>query len=307
MAQSEATVLLGYFDAVGDRFREGMRQANDYFAVEGIHDLRVEIKRMRAFFRLVSFLRPDFDHQSESKSLKSLFGVAGQLRDIDIQQGIVLEGLTRHELSEFANELKQLEFALRPALLTAIGRLRIGTLTTSRRRVAQSLATMSTDEIHDGLLRRISHLVEQLGPSLAKPSVTDIELHEIRKISKATKYTIDAWQMVEGKTESAAQASASLKEVYNHLGKWHDVRVTTEALNVFLGRGAPRNLFDPLSYKKFAAELVGTENSCLAKYRKASLRLRTDLTHLTRATGAHTELSARRSRRQVGRKQRASA
>lgn len=307
MAQSDATVLLGYFDAVEDKFRAGMRQARDYFAVEGIHDLRVEIKRMRAFFKLVSFLRPEFDSQAEVKPLKPLFCVAGQLRDIDIQQVIILEGLERHELSEFANELKQLEFALRPALLAAIEKFQPGRLTGSRRETARVLKTVSAEELHDGLARRIRQLAEQITPLLTQRSVSDIELHEIRKLSKTAKYTFDVRQMAEGKTKISSQVSASLKEVYTHLGNWHDARVAIGTVGKFLGRETPRNLFDPHSYKKLAAELVATENRSLAKYRRASIRLRADLTRLTRATGAHTEPSVRRSRRQVGRKRRASA
>jgi CHAD domain-containing protein len=310
MMRSDAMILLEYFDAICDRLRIGLRQAHDHYAIEGIHDLRVEIKRLRALFRLVSFLKPEFDARAEAKPFKPLFGVAGQLRDIDIQQAIILESLERHELSEFANELKQLEFALRPALLIAIKKFQTGRHANNRGEVARALKTMSAEELHDGLARRMKQLEGQIAPLLAKRSVSDIELHEIRKLSKASKYTLEVWQLLVKKDKTATHLSASLKAAYTYLGKWHDARVTNESLSRFLGRGTPRNLFDASAYRKFAAELVSTEAHCLANYRKTSRKLQTDLARLTtkvmvspRAPSPH----ARRRAPQAGRTRRASA
>jgi CHAD domain-containing protein len=301
MAQSNAAALLRYFDAVETKFRRGTEQAHDFFAVEGIHDLRVEIKRLRAFFKLVGFLRPEFNSQADMKLLKPLFGVAGQLRDIDIQQGIVFEGLERHELSEYANELKQLEFALRPALVAAIESYQGGRLKESRRKVTGALKAMSADEIHDGLARRIRQLVDELMPLISMQSVSDVELHKTRKLSKASRYTLDIWHLVARESSTSSQASASLKEVYTHLGTWHDARVTAESLGRFLGRGAPRNLFDPAAYRKFAGELAVTETACLTQYQMAAKKLAVELGRLTATAPMSPKVTSPRTMRRRGR------
>ncbi|MFZ1684975.1 MAG: CHAD domain-containing protein [Candidatus Zixiibacteriota bacterium] len=274
---SAAEPMLTYYDAVTEDFRDGARRAYDFFAVEGIHDLRVATKKMRAFLRLVEFIQPAFDAGAHTRVLKPLYGVAGQLRDIDIQQEIILDGLNRYQISEYANELKQMEFALRPALRTSIKEFRSASFAETRRGVDRALKLLTSGDKIDRIDRRLQTLVTDLAPLLGRRTATDLELHDIRKVSKASKYTLDVWQLSTKVIKESSQLSAALKDVYTHLGKWHDYRVTAERLSTFLKRETPRNLFDQTAYRKFLNELAVRETEHLRSYRAASKGLSANL------------------------------
>jgi CHAD domain-containing protein len=274
---SAAEPMLTYYDAVTEDFRDGARRAFDFFAVEGIHDLRVATKKMRAFLRLVECIQPAFDTGTHTRVLKPLYGVSGQLRDIDIQQEIILDGLNRYQISEYANELKQMEFALRPALRTSIKEFRTATFAETRRSVERTLKLLTPADRMDRIDRRLQTLFADLAPLLNRRTAIDLELHEIRKISKASKYTLDVWQLSSKVTKESSQLSAALKDVYTHLGKWHDYRVTAESLSTFLRRETPRNLFDQTAYRKFLTELAAREADHLKKYRTSAKGLSANL------------------------------
>ena len=48
-----------------------------YFAIEGIHDLRVEIKRIRALLELMKAILPSFKIEHELKAIRPLFKKQG--------------------------------------------------------------------------------------------------------------------------------------------------------------------------------------------------------------------------------------
>ena len=57
--------------------------------VEGFHEMRVQIKQMRAYFNLLESLHCDFESKKHFQNYRLLFKQAGPVRDIHVQQTLV--------------------------------------------------------------------------------------------------------------------------------------------------------------------------------------------------------------------------
>ena len=114
-ARSENPIV-EYLKRRHETLQDALQMTERYFAVEGIHDLRVEIKKIRALFRFIEQLKPSFESGPLLDKMRQLFRTAGKMRDIDIQQGIIQKEITRLDVSELINYLKHQELKGRPKL-----------------------------------------------------------------------------------------------------------------------------------------------------------------------------------------------
>ena len=95
--------------------RRYLRRSLLGFAPEDIHDLRVEIKRLRAFTDLLGWMDPGLQSRNRVRPLRRLFKAAGTLRDIHVQRALVEAhaGAPASRVGEFINRLQQLETVAR--------------------------------------------------------------------------------------------------------------------------------------------------------------------------------------------------
>jgi len=104
-----------YYRAQEQKIRQHFLPAVSVFDEEGIHELRVDIKRLRAFFHLISHINPIFRPEKDMQKIQKLFKSAGQIRDIHVQQELARENISSLdlELSEYVNFLKEKEWKAR--------------------------------------------------------------------------------------------------------------------------------------------------------------------------------------------------
>ena len=68
------------------KLRKYVSRIPDDFDISTIHEFRVEYKKLRAFFRMLS-QQPQIKHEiSVSKKLKTVYALSGSLRDLQLQQ-----------------------------------------------------------------------------------------------------------------------------------------------------------------------------------------------------------------------------
>ena len=103
--------FLRYYAARCQTIRESYVQASHDYAPEAIHDVRVEIKQLRAFFRLIEALNPEFPAKKRLKRFRQLFKAAEQLRDAHVQQELTRQWAEEMGIffNEYDNALKEKE------------------------------------------------------------------------------------------------------------------------------------------------------------------------------------------------------
>jgi CHAD domain-containing protein len=221
--------------------------------INSIHDLRVEIKRLRAILTLVKCLKPDYKNAKYYKKVRPLFKEAGKVRDIHVQMMTIREAMNNHrlELSEYYNTLKSRETRLRSDYLTFCDGFKtsaLDTITDSLRDFPGSPGENDPDEnLRNCFQERLNEIV-----SLKRQAyLTPAEYHQIRIRTKTARYILEVVRECFSDEQRYLDLNEGLKAIHQVLGLWHDKEVGILMLQDFLENETTGALFDILSYQKY--------------------------------------------------------
>jgi CHAD domain-containing protein len=251
----ENSAPVRYFDARIKAIKVGARNSRLYFMPEAIHDLRVEIKRIRSLFELVESISPAFDARSASKKLRPLFQAAGLLRDIDVCQEIIADAMGKHNLSEYFNYLKEREFVYRPALTNVINDLHFSSLSEVRKEMMKALESVTAEQIRTNAFYRANRLMDRILRLASRKNVSDVILHEIRKTAKSARYTLEVCSEIAGSDSRRKRLIERLKAAHQSLGRWRDFAIVSQSIDKFNRHDAIEPLFDKTAYTLCMKEL----------------------------------------------------
>ena len=86
-----------------------LKKAPGSYTVETFHELRVEIKRLKALFELIAFCSKKFKSRKTFKPFRIIFKEAGEIREIQLEQTILGEQPNFHLLKKYPSRLKKQE------------------------------------------------------------------------------------------------------------------------------------------------------------------------------------------------------
>ena len=272
--------ILSYFDERREVFQGALKTAKSYFSIEGIHDLRLEIKRFRVLVKLIDCAAPSFASKPNLTIFKELFGTAGALRDIDICQAIVLPRLKTNDLSEYFNYLKQQELQHRIAFSDLASKSVLTAISRSRRQIVSELAVVSEENQQKRIRNKILKFVPKLNSLMDKKEPGNSDLHKVRKLAKSLRYSLDIWQECYGTTGSGNDATNQLKKTYRSLGDWHDFLLAHKSVDSFLSREAQDGMAESTAYTAFQKDLRQQAERFLSAYERDKRTLRKSLKRL---------------------------
>lgn len=188
---------------------------------EPVHELRTTIRRFEAQFALLAQSREVSKYHYESKKLlrhlKKLRRLAGELRDLDVQRGLVFA----HTTLDTAPDARWLRRRLKD------------------RRDRQAVIFIDlAQRLHGKVSKELQHLLEVLLPveTLSMPNdrvislaqrwfaqrsrlcLTDDQLHVTRKAAKVARYMCE---MASG-SAPALKVAKQFQKIQNKGGQWHD-------------------------------------------------------------------------------------
>ena len=76
-----------------------IKKISEHFNEEAIHQFRVEYKKLRAFFRMISQQHDTAGEIKISKKLKKGYNISGSIRDLQLQQQRIISA-TKQELKK---------------------------------------------------------------------------------------------------------------------------------------------------------------------------------------------------------------
>jgi CHAD domain-containing protein len=262
--------LWTYYGNLQRIIEENYNLAVKYSDEDGIHDMRVAIKRMRAYFNLIEWINPVFQAKQTLKPIRRLFKAAGNVRDIHVQQELVRKWTSELdlEMSEYYNFLKQKEMEERKRFLPSAKKFDFGVFLKNWSLIKNSLAFISTEYIQYKAEERLSTQIEELVKFRTKENFIEDDHHAIRILSKETRYTLEVLQKCFPSKDLWTQLNEALRKVHQALGRWHDDDVARQFLDNFLFIYSGNRFYNRSSYTKYKRNLTSDKKTQLREFEK---------------------------------------
>jgi CHAD domain-containing protein len=249
--------LWTYYGNLQRIIEENYNLALKYTDEDGIHDMRVGIKRLRAYFNLIEWVNPVFQAKETLKPIRRLFKAAGNIRDIHVQQGLVRKWMSELnlEMSEYYNFLKQKEMEERKRFVPTAKKFDLGIFLKNWSVIKNSLAFISTEYIQYKSEERFGKQIEELIKFKDKENFIEDDYHAIRIQSKETRYTLEILQTCFSPKDNWTTLNEALRKVHQALGRWHDDDVALQYLDSFLLMYSGKRFYNRSSYVKYKRNL----------------------------------------------------
>ncbi|MEE8583791.1 MAG: CHAD domain-containing protein [Acidobacteriota bacterium] len=201
---------------------------------EAIHQMRVEIKRLKAFFQLLEGLCADFRAKKNLKPIRPIFKSAGRLRDLQLQIGLARQWMddSGRDLEAFCQHLAereqqaQLGFRKKSSLFDAAA------IEAKEERVSRVLGSLTARQSR----LRAAELLEGLQSELlerGQASKAQDDLHPLRILAKQARHTAELLQMCLRTSPPPNQVLEALRAAEQALGQWHDQEVALGFVEAF--------------------------------------------------------------------------
>jgi CHAD domain-containing protein len=233
---------------------------------DALHDLRVAVKKLRAYLELGLVLyqdrkaSPTDQVESLLKNTESLFTISGRQRDLDICLKVVssLKKETGHPYKELQSYFRSCLSKSRRWTMAGIQQFKIIELQKAGRLLEQKKQPEDPITTPSGIMKLISGQIPELPHCFRKP-------HQLRKKLKTIYYWL---QLV----RPEAPETTSLHDILDDLGNWQDLGITGTRLKHFRQDLLP-GVFDEKMHVREAEKEIETRQkillrSAIAKTRK---------------------------------------
>ncbi len=192
------------------------------FTEDHIHDFRVEIKKLKAFIRLISYNVPDPSASGFPKPLNKLYKALGSLREWQIQNQNLVKAAGElqytkplacvHKINRKADSSKHRVMALIHSLPDV-------------KKMMDRIKNNGPDELRPAsIIRFIQTKIQAVQVLLQSGKEDDESMHDIRKKIKDVQYVLSGLDKT-GETDEPSSPLASVQEVSAKLGDYHDLCV----------------------------------------------------------------------------------
>jgi len=207
---------------------------------EVVHELRLSIKKLRAFHKLAEELCPaEVDELIHiNKRVRRLFRLAGQLRDTQVQIHMLVSvqdnaGIDYPELNKWLMKREKkriLRFGRKPLHV-----LTHATADATLHKIGDWLALASDEAILKGGGKVLAALNAK-AMKLSAAKMNEQDLHLIRTIIKQIKYILNIMHHSYPDFRFSDVSVDSLHKIETSVGNWHDNLVRVELLDKFMGK-----------------------------------------------------------------------
>lgn len=218
--------LLKYTDKCFSSLTTNLFDTKDNCTIEIIHKLRLNIKRLRTIFKILEYR---MDKKIEFKVLEMidrLFLYSGKLRDIQVQ--ILLLKTFQNEIGEevdiFISIFKKEKKRIEKEVVRSLQIIDPFDIVLLNQRLDNSIEALSDFSIETILQVKTVELFNQI-KAIINSEPNEKSLHRIRIMLKELIYTLSVIKKGKNKFRFNPSIVASLKNLQQKLGEWHDLKV----------------------------------------------------------------------------------
>jgi CHAD domain-containing protein len=261
MAGKSPHRLIRYYDALFKQISLYYWTAVNTADEENIHNLRVAIKRLRVFLEFLQFVSPRFAFRPHFRPFRIIFRTAGPLRDVHVQQSLVLNWIQKSHRSfdSYYNLLKAEEIKKRRTYFRNIRTTTLAGTDQTRTKSLRLAGSMSDMALQYKMNQRFVNIIQDIVFQQNTPNFTESEFHHIRIRSKEARYTLELVQLYDS-SEKYAAINHELQDIHHALGMWHDFEIA----QTFLQK---TGLDDPVT-PYFQAYLLRRKKECLGRFKR---------------------------------------
>jgi len=242
-----------FYDKQHAYFRDQYDIASKYLLADSIHDMRVCLKQLRTFFRLIEAVNPRFHAEQSFSPASRLFRAAGKVRNLQVLEARVRQASQDRglELSEYYNWLKEGERREGREFRRVCRRFDAGFFGPTWKTIASNLEGLTSLRVRKGGEARLSSLLKSLREETS-PVRSVARLHFLRIQSKEARYTLGIVRGDRTADDQTASLDSLLRGVHQSLGRWHDDEIVLQTLREFRKDGAAGPFFSFKSYVEFS-------------------------------------------------------
>jgi CHAD domain-containing protein len=230
-------------------FSEHVISCRNQLTEERLHQLRVTIKHIRAWWMLFDHVcgQCKWKHKSLEKQVAVLFEDSGKLREQQINRKLALKD-SGPLLNEYVSELETDLHKLNENVYSSILDFDLIRFIMQNSRLMNCLQSLSNLEVLE-FTERLIHEKFKKVKSILQGSQDSKQLHQIRKIFKTVYVLLQLLQQI----DQNAQFEEDIEKMVqlNHkLGKWHDLAVYSRSLKKRFKNGKEKTAFFEQAYQK---------------------------------------------------------
>jgi CHAD domain-containing protein len=230
-----------------------------------IHKFRVAYKKLRAVARMISHSQPNRTKIAISKKLKKAYGIAGQIRDRQLQQERVIKETHPGDETPVYCTFLDKEIDQNKKKLASI--LSPETVLKSKKKTIGALPQKMASKIFQKYAGKI---LDDLAVIVTAEKSTPAALHTIRKKLKDFMYTSEAYVIAEvtpPQFAGAENTSNRIHQITDELGIYQDKQTAIKLLENYADAQSKAGRGLDTVRKKWAAELAELQKQLLEKYR----------------------------------------
>ena len=208
--------LVTYFKTRESALNLILEKAPDSYTVETFHELRVEIKKLKALFELIAFCSKKFKSRETFKPFRTIFKEAGKIRELQLEQTILEEQPNFHLLKKYPNRLKKQEIKKTKNFFSIANQRLIKKLKGKYRKIIRVITKIGEKKVN----RYRNKTRKEIRKLIRKNTFKKKQIHDFRKRLKAYQYN--------EKIENPDQQNKLIPDknmLSAMLGEWHDYEV----------------------------------------------------------------------------------
>lgn len=191
------------------------------FGQSRFHELRVEIKKLRATLNRLEFQLKDFDGERAYKPFRKLFAQAGKVREIQIQKSILKSQDVQGQVPGY---LKQLDQKIRKER-SRFFKIRTVKLNSKIKKRLKELGRKNREAENLETAPFLNSLIGEIKELLLSGTLEQASAHLLRKKLKNLAYNLESLSQ-----KKAAKMHPERNHLINLLGTWHDLTSVQDTL-----------------------------------------------------------------------------
>lgn len=210
--------------------KKSLHKATEGSDKKAIHELRVSVKKLKAFYKLIENLYPRrFDATKHIRPFHKVFESAGAIREIQVNKELLKDyPFSSGLLKEYRHYLGTIEKAAHKSLKKSISTIRESKQHACTKEISALCKHLKNMHFNKECTRLIQKQSGKIAELRSLPLTTKI-LHQIRKHLKQVAYVINIQQKSIPGTYSQ-NFIKDLKQTEVMIGKWHDRAILIASL-----------------------------------------------------------------------------
>lgn len=193
-----------------------LEKAPDSYTVETFHELRVEIKKLKALFELIAFCSKKFKSRKTFKPFRTIFKEAGKIRELQLEQTVLEEQPNFHLLKKYPNRLKKQEIKKIKNFFSIANKRLIKKLKGKYRKIICLITKIRKKKVN----RYRNKTRKKIKKLIRRNTFKKIQIHDFRKRLKVYEYNEKI-----GNPNQQNKLIPDKNRLSAMLGEWHDYEV----------------------------------------------------------------------------------